>query len=342
VRPDLGLVRLLPKLVGILAGGDNAVLTQVVRVFEQEGLRVRGAHEVAPSLLAPAGRLGAVALPTGSQADAEVAFGVMAALAPLDAGQAVVVAGGEVLAIEGAEGTDAMLQRVAGLRSGTGGVSGGVLAKGPKRGQDLRVDMPAVGPRTITGLADAGLAGLALEADGVLVLDRDEAVQAADARGIAMEGIALASRARTRAPGPFTARLAGRHRPRRRDRVDMEKGLAAAACLAPFRTGASNVVARGYALAFEGVEGAPAMLDRARQQRQWGLRGPRSGVLTVRPGGPEDIDARALIRRAAGHGLAGVVFLGPPPALAVAEEAVGAADETGLFLATVVASPDGH
>jgi hypothetical protein len=80
------------------------------------------------------------------------------------------------------------------------------------------------------------------------------------------------------------------------------------------------------------------MLDRARRQRQWGLRGPRSGVLTVRLDGPEDPDALALIRQAAGHALAGVAFLGPPPALAAAEEAVGVADAAGLFLATVVAS----
>jgi DUF1009 family protein len=342
VRPDLGLVRLLPKLVGILAGGDNAVLTQVVRLFESEGLRVRGAHEVAPDLLAPAGRMGALPLPSAAEADAAFAFGVMAALAPLDAGQAAVVAGGQVLAIEGAEGTDAMLQRVAELRSGAGGASpaasSGVLAKGPKRGQELRVDMPAVGPRTITGLADAGLAGLALEAGGVLVLDRDEVLQAADACGIAIEGVAPALRVNAGGPEPFTARLAGRHRPRRRDRADMQKGLAAAACLVPFRTGASNVVARGYALAFEAVEGTSAMLDRARRQRQWGLRGPRSGGLTVRLDGPEDPDALALIRQAAGHALAGVAFLGPPPALAAAEEAVGVADAAGLFLATVVAS----
>ncbi|HWB47102.1 MAG TPA: UDP-2,3-diacylglucosamine diphosphatase LpxI, partial [Hyphomicrobiaceae bacterium] len=234
VRPDWGLVRRIGTVAGMLAGGDNAVLSQVVRVFEQEGFSVRGAHEVAPDLLAPAGRIGAVPLPEPARADADLAFALMAALAPLDAGQAAVVAGGQVLAIEGAEGTDAMLQRVAEVVPAAG-VPRGVLVKGPKRGQDLRVDMPAVGPRTIDGVAAAGLAGLVLEAGGVLMLDREEAVRAADARGITIAGVAPGPRALAGVPGPRSARLVGRHRPRPRERADLQKGLEAALCLAPFR-----------------------------------------------------------------------------------------------------------
>jgi DUF1009 family protein len=204
LRPDLGFFLSLPRIVEMLAGGDDSVLSRVVRFFEAKGIAVRGAHEVAPDLLALAGPAGALSLDRQAQTDAELGFAVRAALGPLDAGQAVVIADGKVLAIEGAEGTDAMLARVAAMRGErTGATLSGVLAKGPKPGQELRVDMPAVGPRTIEALAAAGLAGLAIEGGAVLLLDRSQAVAMADARGIAIEGLSSAavSRLQTAKPG---------------------------------------------------------------------------------------------------------------------------------------------
>jgi UDP-2,3-diacylglucosamine hydrolase len=196
LRPDWGFFVSLPRILEMMAGGDDSVLSRVVRFFEAKGIAVRGAHEVAPDLLAPGGPAGALSLDRQGLADAELGFAVRAALGALDAGQAVVTEGGRVLAIEGAEGTDAMLRRVADLRGGHEGASrSGVLAKGPKPGQELRVDMPTVGPRTIDGAAAAGLAGVAIEAGAVLLLDRPEAVKAAAIRGIAIEGI-------TSVPGP--------------------------------------------------------------------------------------------------------------------------------------------
>ena len=79
---------------------------------------VRGAHQVAPDLVAGLGPIGAVGLTPAARADAEIGFAVRAALGPLDAGQAVAVVNGRVVAIEGAEGTDAMLQRIAGQQHG--------------------------------------------------------------------------------------------------------------------------------------------------------------------------------------------------------------------------------
>ncbi|HEX5957106.1 MAG TPA: UDP-2,3-diacylglucosamine diphosphatase LpxI, partial [Hyphomicrobiaceae bacterium] len=191
LRPDWGFFLSLPQILGMMVGGDDSVLSRVVRFFEAKGIEVRGAHEVAPDLLVLGGPAGALSLDSQTHADARLGFAVRAALGPLDAGQAVVVADGRVLAIEGAEGTDAMLTRVAALRTGASLLSrSGVLAKGPKPGQELRVDMPAVGPRTIENVAAAGLAGLAVEAGAVLMLDRGEAVHVADSIGIAFEGLA--------------------------------------------------------------------------------------------------------------------------------------------------------
>jgi UDP-2,3-diacylglucosamine hydrolase len=190
LRPDWGFFVSLPRILEMMAGGDDSVLSRVVRFFEAKGITVRGAHEVAPGLLVLRGAAGALSLDRQGLADAELGFRVRAALGALDAGQAVVTEGSRVLAIEGAEGTDAMLRRVAGQRAArAGSAPSGVLAKGPKPGQELRVDMPTIGPRTVEGAAAAGLAGVAAEAGAVLLLDRADAIAAANACGIAIEGL---------------------------------------------------------------------------------------------------------------------------------------------------------
>jgi DUF1009 family protein len=219
LRPDLGFFLSLPRIVEMLAGGDDSVLSRVVRFFEAKGIAVRGAHEVAPDLLALAGPAGALSLDRQAQADAELGFAVRAALGPLDAGQAVVIADGKVLAIEGAEGTDAMLARVAGLRAEhTDAAPNGVLAKGPKPGQELRVDMPAIGPRTVEAVAAAGLAAVAVEAGAVLLLDRTEAVEVANARGIAIAGL-------PKAPVSHHEEAPAVASPTNKRAVDVERGV---------------------------------------------------------------------------------------------------------------------
>jgi DUF1009 family protein len=344
LRPDWGFFRSLPQILGMMAGGDDSVLSRVVRFFEAKGIEVRGAHEVAPDLLAGPGPAGTRPLDPASRADAQVGFAVRAALGPLDAGQAVAVAAGKVLAIEGAEGTDAMLRRVAALREGRpdgppGGPLGGVLAKGPKPGQELRVDMPVIGPRTVDLAAAAGLAGLAVEAGAVLLLDRDEAIQAADRQGIAIEGLATApAPSSSPAPAePAAIRVVGREQPSGRDAADIERGLAVVERLAVFDTGKAAVVARSYILAVAAAEPASEMLDRTRALRQWGVGAKRRvGVLACRAG-LQDGDAahvEALLDRAAAQGLAGVAVTGPPQALAAFETAGPIADRHGLVLVT--------
>jgi DUF1009 family protein len=317
------------------------VLTRVVRFFEGKGLEVRGVHEVAPDLLAGTGRLGSVALSEQDGADAELGFAVRRALGSVDAGQAVVVARGKVLAIEGAEGTDAMLQRVAGLADRQApGRRAGVLAKGPKPGQELRIDMPAIGPRTIEQAVAAGLAGVAVEAGAVLILDRAETIRIADAHACALEGFAGRPRVRPARAEPArpqrTGRVIGRRRPRRPDAGDIETGLAAVEALAPFATGSGVVVQRHYVLAIEAAEGTAAMLERAAaSRRQWGLRWRKAGVLVRRAECAEAADGRALgalLAQAAAQELAGMAVTGPAHCLGPYEELGRLADDLGLFL----------
>jgi UDP-2,3-diacylglucosamine hydrolase len=341
VRPDWGFFLSLPIVLGMKAGGDDSVLSRVVRFFESKGIEVRGAHEVAPDLLAGAGPAGAVSLGRQARADAELGFAVRAALGPLDAGQAVVVANGAVLAIEGAEGTDAMLKRVAELSAdGEPLAHRGVLAKGPKPGQELRVDMPAIGPRTVELAATAGLAGLAVQAGAVLLLDRGTAISAADAHGIALEGLPQAPHAHPVASAPAAApaasdRIAGRLRPDRRGKADMEKGLTAVARLAPFETGQSVVVARAYILTVAAAESVLDMLARARELRQWGDGADRRvGVLALRSDAWNwtEFGVETLLGRAAAAGLAGIAVAGPAADLEPFRRSGANADRHSLFL----------
>jgi lipid-A-disaccharide synthase len=339
IRPDVGFFRSLPQILLLMAGGDDSVLTRVVHFFEKKGLTVRGAHEVAPDLLVGVGQIGAVALSPQDYVDAEIGFAVRRALAGLDAGQAVVVAAGKVLAIEGAEGTDPMLKRVAGLaRPGATNAPRGVLAKGPKPGQELRIDMPAIGPATVENALAAKLAGVVLEAGAVLVLDRGETVRRADASHMAVYGLAEGVRpaeASARAEAGRSGRVIGRLQPNRRDAADIATGLAAVERLRPFDTGAATVVARAYILAIEAAEGLLPMLERISRLRQWGVGAKRRlGVLVQRAGAADraDVPLEALFTRAAAQGLAGIAVTGPGPSLAPYEAAARLADGAGLFL----------
>lgn len=181
------------KVLSSLAGGDDQLLRAVLGLLEDEGHRVMGVHEVAPDLLAPPGLIGRVAPDDDARRAIETGRAMLAALAPFDVGQAAVVAGARVLAVEGPEGTDRMLGRARALGRkpfGLGNAAKGtVLVKLPKQGQDLRIDLPAIGPRTIARAAAAGCAGLAVRAGHTLVIDSAETVAEADRRGLFLIGL---------------------------------------------------------------------------------------------------------------------------------------------------------
>jgi UDP-2,3-diacylglucosamine hydrolase len=191
LRLDWGAVKRAAELAQLFRRGDNGLLSGLAAIFEREGVRIVGAHEVAPRLVAPAGRLGARRVSPDDEADASLGARLIEALSDFDAGQAAIVAAGRVLAIEAAEGTDAMLARVAELRK-SGRLrhkgSAGVLVKAPKRGQDLRLDMPAIGPATIESAARAQLKGVALAAGGVLLVERERCAAQADEAGLFLYG----------------------------------------------------------------------------------------------------------------------------------------------------------
>jgi DUF1009 family protein len=193
LRLDWGAVKRAAGIAQLFRRGDNGLLAGIAAIIEREGVRVVGAHEVAPRLLAPVGRIGSRAASTEDETD--IAFGgrLLRAVSTFDAGQGVIVASGRVLAIEAAEGTDGMIARVADMRaSGRLSFAGsaGVLVKAPKQGQDLRLDMPAIGPKTIEGAIDAQLRGVAIASGQVLLLEREVCAREADAEGLFVAGFA--------------------------------------------------------------------------------------------------------------------------------------------------------
>jgi len=191
IRPDFKTLRLLPRIVGLLRGGDNRLLKGVAAIFEEHGFRLIGAHEIAPDILMPEGPLGRERPSARDQADIATALALLEATSPFDVGQAVVVADTRVLAIEAAEGTDRMLARIAELRQGgrIADARRGVLVKAAKRGQDRRVDLPSIGPRTVEGAARAGLAGIAVVSGSTIIAEAGLTGAAADRERLFVIGV---------------------------------------------------------------------------------------------------------------------------------------------------------
>jgi UDP-2,3-diacylglucosamine hydrolase len=190
IRPDFKTLRLLPRIFGMFRGGDDHLLKGVAAVFEEHGFRLVGAHAVAPEILMPEGALGHKRPNDRDRADIAKGLALLNAASPFDVGQAVVVADARVLAIEAAEGTDRMLARIAELRQSGRIASGrGVLVKAAKRNQDRRLDLPSIGPQTVEGAAQAGLAGIAVVAGSTIVAEPAQIGATADRVGLFVLGV---------------------------------------------------------------------------------------------------------------------------------------------------------
>ena len=191
LKPDFKGATLLPGIVKAATQGDDALLRKILSIFEGEGFAVEGADDILGGETLPAGALGAVE-PTADQlADLRKALHVAEKSGELDIGQGAVVCEGLVLAVEAQEGTDAMLMRVASLPGDLRGSAvdrKGALGKAPKPIQDLRVDMPVIGARTVELAAAAGLSGIGGMAGKLIVIDRPAIVEAADRLGLYVWG----------------------------------------------------------------------------------------------------------------------------------------------------------
>lgn len=189
LRPDMKGTKLLARLGStFFSGGDDSLLSELIRFLEDEGFRIVGAETIVEDILAPEGLIGSIYPDKRAQADIEYGAKIAKQIGKLDIGQAVVVQNQMVLGVEAVEGTDELIARCAKLKQED---KGGVLVKVKKPQQETRIDLPTIGLNTVENVANAGLAGIAVEAGSSLILDRRELARRADQLGIFVLGFSV-------------------------------------------------------------------------------------------------------------------------------------------------------
>ena len=172
---------IMPKLSAKLVKGDNELLSFIADEFEKKGYQIIGASEILPDLILKAG------FSCGTpyefvERDIKKANKILKLLSPEDIGQGVAIENGLVLGIETLQGTNELLKFVAKTSANLRKADiGGIFVKRPKINQDLRFDMPVIGPETIELACEAGLRGLVVSPLSVIVLDKEKCVQIAEA-----------------------------------------------------------------------------------------------------------------------------------------------------------------
>ncbi len=185
--PDWGGMKILAKLA-VKKMSDDGMFRAVMDEIENHGFKVVGIEEVVPEMLFSEGLYGKVKPSAEDMDDIMRGITVAKALGAVDVGQAVVVQEGMVLAVEAIEGTDMMLSRAATVRKEG---KAPVMVKILKPGQDMRVDLPAIGLQTIEQLKKYGIKGIAVEAGGILMIEREAVIKMADESGIFIIGMKI-------------------------------------------------------------------------------------------------------------------------------------------------------
>lgn len=192
LKPDLKGMLHMPGAMKAAKEGDDALLRYLLSLFEKEGFEIVAPQTLCQSLLLPEGILGTVKILDAQSEDTRKACEVASQIGALDIGQAAVVCRGVVLAVEAQEGTDAMLGRILSLPKtirGTLDNRSGVLAKMVKPGQDIRVDLPTIGPLTVENASKAGLAGIVGEGGRAFIIEREKTIQMANEAGLFIAGL---------------------------------------------------------------------------------------------------------------------------------------------------------
>lgn len=183
--PDFRTAAFFAK-IGMKSIGDDGILRALVKEIESEGMLVKGVHEVLPEILVKEGVMGKHKPDKQAMEDIKRGIEVAETLGRLDVGQAVVVQQGLVLGVEGIEGTDELIRRCEEYRRKG---DGGVLVKLRKPQQDMRIDLPTIGPRSVYRAKESGLRGIAVHAGNGLIVDEEETIKAADKEGLFIIGV---------------------------------------------------------------------------------------------------------------------------------------------------------
>ena len=189
-KMDWGAIRTLPGLLAALLGGDNQILTGVIAAIEKRGFTVCNVAELLPEMTVQPGANTSTKAKSKQLKQIAEGHAVTKSMGQHDIGQACVVVGSRAIALEGVEGTDAMLARVGEMRR-IGRLPqrpGGVLIKAVKPGQDERADLPTIGPDTIRSVHEAGLLGIGVEAGKTLIIEKEATIQLANQHGLFIHG----------------------------------------------------------------------------------------------------------------------------------------------------------
>lgn len=348
LRIDLGFLLNLPTVLSLPRGGDDSVLRRVVRFFEGEGFRVIGVPDLAAHLIARAGPMGAIDASPEYQAAIARASALILALGPFDIGQGVVATADRVVAVEGVRGTDAMLSDLASEHS-RGAGRGAVLVKRAKPGQEMRIDLPTIGPDTIARASAAGLAGIAVGAGEAVLIERAELVRRADAEGLFVVGDASREGGRSATEeDAFDAaalqplRVEARIAPTPSDRRDMILGRRLMPLLRTHGAGRAAVIAGEHILAVSALQPVDRMVAALGRRSYWGQRAIRRriGTLVIDLAAGDqtshtsglDLLSFDIFKAALDAGLAGICCLGGPLPEARREELIGWANDGRMFL----------
>jgi len=183
--PDWEGMKIVAKLAMKKMSDDN-LFRAVMDEIENRGFKIVGIEEVVPEMLFQEGVYGNVKPSKEDMDDIERGWTVAKAIGAVDVGQAVVVQEGLVLAMEAIEGTDAMLARAASLRKEG---KKPIMVKVLKPGQDMRVDLPAIGLQTMELFVQYGIGGIAVEAGGILLIEKEAVIKKADENGVFIVGM---------------------------------------------------------------------------------------------------------------------------------------------------------
>ena len=178
--PDVRTAAFFAK-IGPKALGDDGILRALVKEIESENMRVIGIHEVINDLLVKKGTLSKTKPNKNDLINIKRGVKVAYELGKLDVGQAVIVQQGLVLAVEAIEGTDELIKRSA-LYKRKGNKP--VLVKLRKPQQDMRIDLPTIGLKTIQNALNSGLNGIAVHAENTLIVNQNEVIKFADKHGL--------------------------------------------------------------------------------------------------------------------------------------------------------------
>ena len=185
--PDWEGAKIMARLA-IKKMSDDNMFRAVIDEIERHGYKVVGIEEVVPGMMFSEGLYGKVKPMAEDMDDIRRGIQVAKALGAVDVGQAAVVQEGMVLAVEAIEGTDMMLSRAATVKKKG---KAPVMVKVLKPGQDMRVDLPAIGLQTIEQLKKYGIKGIAVEAGGILLIEREAVIKMANEAGIFIIGMKI-------------------------------------------------------------------------------------------------------------------------------------------------------